>query len=105
MISRYTLTDAQGRIDATSDMAYPQEGWPAIEYPDDFDFDNQSDWKLIKGIPVYDPLPEEAPGLNPMEALREENLLLRAQVRALSDRGEFVEDCLAELAMKVYGGA
>lgn len=36
------------------------------------------------------------------EALERENTLLRAQVQALSERGEFVEDCLAEMAAVVY---
>lgn len=39
---------------------------------------------------------------NPIEQLQAENTLLRAQLQALSDRGEFVEDCLAEMAMVVY---
>ena len=30
--------------------------------------------------------------------------LLQAQVQALTERGEFLEDCIAEMAMKVYGG-
>ena len=34
--------------------------------------------------------------------LQAENELLRAQVKALSDRGEFIEDCIAEMAMQVY---
>ena len=34
--------------------------------------------------------------------LAAENELLRAQVKALSDRGEFIEDCMAEMAMQVY---
>ena len=36
-------------------------------------------------------------------ALEKENVRLKAQVQALSDRGEFVEDCLAEMAAVVYG--
>ncbi len=36
------------------------------------------------------------------EALERENTLLRAQVQALTERGEFVEDCLAEMAAVVY---
>lgn len=36
------------------------------------------------------------------DELAAENELLRAQVRALSDRGEFIEDCIAEMAMQVY---
>lgn len=31
-----------------------------------------------------------------------ENKLLRAQVAAQSDRADFVEDCIAEMAMQVY---
>lgn len=34
--------------------------------------------------------------------LQAENELLRAQVQSLSDRGEFIEDCIAEMAMQVY---
>ena len=36
------------------------------------------------------------------DELAAENELLRAQVQALSDRGEFIEDCIAEMAMQVY---
>ena len=36
-------------------------------------------------------------------ALDKENVRLKAQVQALSDRGEFMEDCLAEMAAVVYG--
>ena len=35
--------------------------------------------------------------------LEKENVRLKAQVQALTDRGEFVEDCLAEMAAVVYG--
>lgn len=35
-------------------------------------------------------------------ALKEENTLLKAQVSALSGRGEFIEDVIAEMAMQVY---
>ena len=34
--------------------------------------------------------------------LLEENTLLKAQIQAVSDRGEFVEDVIAEMAMQVY---
>ena len=37
-----------------------------------------------------------------LEALQKENTLLRTQVQALADRGEFLEDCIAEMAMVVY---
>ena len=44
--------------------------------------------------------PPEPPKSN--AELQAENELLRAQVKALSDRGEFIEDCIAEMAMQVY---
>ena len=44
--------------------------------------------------------PPEPPKSN--EELQAENELLRAQLKALSDRGEFIEDCIAEMAMQVY---
>lgn len=34
--------------------------------------------------------------------LEAENALLKAQVRAVADRNEFVEDCIAEMAAVVY---
>lgn len=36
-------------------------------------------------------------------ALISENTLLKAQIQAQSDRSDFVEDCIAEMAMMVYG--
>lgn len=33
-----------------------------------------------------------------------ENALLKAQIQAQSDRSDFVEDCIAEMATQVYGG-
>lgn len=47
---------------------------------------------------------EPEPAADPVAALQSENTLLRAQVQALSDRGEFLEDCIAEMAMTVYAG-
>ena len=35
--------------------------------------------------------------------LRAENRSLKAQIKAISDRNEFVEDCIAEMATVVYG--
>lgn len=38
-----------------------------------------------------------------LESLQEENKLLKAQLQAQSDRSDFIEDCIAEMAMTVYG--
>lgn len=34
--------------------------------------------------------------------LKKENSLLKAQIQAQVDRSEFIEDCIAEMAMQVY---
>lgn len=47
--------------------------------------------------------PPEKKG-DPVEQLQAENRLLKAQLQAQSDRADFVEDCIAEMAMVVYGG-
>lgn len=44
--------------------------------------------------------PTDQPKIN--EELQKENEFLKAQVQALSDRGEFIEDCIAEMAMVIY---
>lgn len=42
--------------------------------------------------------------LTEIELLKQENRFLKAQVQAQSDRTDFLEDCIAEMAMEVYGG-
>lgn len=48
----------------------------------------------VELIPIFTP--------DKLSILTEENILLKAQIQALSDRGEFIEDCIAEMAMFVY---
>lgn len=36
--------------------------------------------------------------------LEKENKLLRAQIQAQTERSDFIEDCIAEMATQVYGG-
>lgn len=38
------------------------------------------------------------------EELRQENKLLKAQLQAQTERSDFIEDCIAEMATQVYGG-
>ena len=37
-----------------------------------------------------------------IQELQKENSLLSAQLRAQTERSDFVEDCIAEMAMQVY---
>lgn len=62
----------------------PRAGYVEIELPD--------------GSRAYQPTKAQ----KEKEALAEENKLLKAQVQALTDRNEFMEDCIAEMATQVY---
>lgn len=37
-----------------------------------------------------------------LESLEAENALLKAQLQAQTERSDFIEDCIAEMAMQVY---
>lgn len=39
-----------------------------------------------------------------VEELQLENRLLKAQLQAQTERSDFIEDCIAEMATMVYGG-
>ena len=57
------------------------------------------DYRYVASEWIDDPLPAKD-----VEQPIEQVALLQAQVQALTERGEFLEDCIAEMAMKVYGG-
>lgn len=86
-----------------------------VEAPDNvFEGWGYIDGKFIPPEPpegfLYDPftgtfyLENSAPPKPPktLEELERENKLLKAQLQAQSDRADFIEDCIAEMAMQVY---
>ena len=81
-----------GRILSATFPEYAPETSPQVESLPDGDI---SDYRYVEGEYVYDPLPKESEPID-------EVTLLRAQVQALSDRNDFMEDCIAEMAMLVY---
>lgn len=56
---------------------------------------NTCDYLYRDGEFIYDPLPEEKMPIDETE-------LLKAQVKALSERNDFMEDCIAEMATLIY---
>ena len=38
-----------------------------------------------------------------VQTMQEELPMLKAQIQAISDRNDFIEDCIAEMAAVVYG--
>lgn len=56
MIVWYSL-DSDGRIGATTTSEEFALGMSNMEFPDDFDFNKQNDYKIVDGELSYDPLP------------------------------------------------
>ena len=50
----------------------------------------------------YSPPPPPPADSERIEALETENALLKAQLQAQTERSDFIEDCIAEMAMQVY---
>lgn len=55
-------------------------------------------WVVTAMAPGIVPEPEPSPEVTPPPS----NEMLSAQVQAISDRQEFIEDCIAEMAMELY---
>lgn len=53
----YAMLDDDGRICATTDIEEYAEGFIEFEFPDDFDFNNQSDYIIKDGVLIYSPTP------------------------------------------------
>lgn len=64
------------------------------EYVKHYCQNNNYTYKKDNTIDVTEP--------NPVVILQQENKLLKAQVQAASDRSDFLEDCIAEMATIVY---
>ena len=123
----YVQTDEQGRLIAVNSSAFVPPEWgaeidsglgdkyhhaqgnylPGGVYTDD----GISRYKLVEGKAQErteeeiqadrDAIPE--PVIPPTNAeLEAENKMLRAQLQAATDRQDFIEDCIAEMAMVVY---
>ena len=50
----------------------------------------------------YDPPFDCRPQSEQINSLKNENALLKAQLQAQTERSDFIEDCIAEMAMQVY---
>lgn len=116
-------TDDVGRVTAINSDAFVNgDGWTQIDEGEgdryrhaqnNYLFDPLTDergvyrYKLVDGLVAqrtqaemdadFDALPTPEP-----TADEKEKTLLKAQIKALSDRNDFLEDCVAEMASVVY---
>lgn len=61
--NRIAITSEIGRLVEQEDGSISMEG-ETFDFPDDFPFERQHDYKLIDGGLIYDPVPVEAQELN-----------------------------------------
>ena len=59
------------------------------------------DYKYIDGE-LVELTPEEKSEYYPEQSNISDIELLKAQIQAISERNDFIEDCIAEMAMEVY---
>ena len=125
----YVKPDEAGRITAINSSAFlsDTDGWVKIDHGVSDKFHHAQGnyfpqpiidergiyrYKLVDGKPVERTKEEMdadyvPPEVKPTDAerilqLESEKKLLTAQVQALSDRNDFIEDCIAEMAAIVY---
>lgn len=100
----YQASDIIFNVELVNTLEEVPEGVKYIEVPDGTEFDyhymyyiDDETQTLASTECVIDP-----PMIDPVFLLQKENTLLKAQVKAMSERSDFIEDCIAEMATKVY---
>lgn len=68
-----------------------------LDVPQPTEAELQAAWEAYQEAEAKKP-----PVLTEMEQLQQENVMLRAQNHALSERADFIEDIIAEMATQVY---
>lgn len=103
-VQNYTLKDGEQLIDAQPPVMRQHAGstgfvspvWGGSDWQETATADEIAAWEQAH------PAPEVVPAPMSNAELEAENKLLKAQIAAQSDRADFVEDCIAEMAMQVY---
>lgn len=103
-VQNYTLKDGEQLVDASPPSMRQHAGstgfispiWDGSQWAETATADEIAAWEQAH------PAPEVKPAPMTNAELEAENKLLKAQIAAQSDRADFVEDCIAEMAMQVY---
>ena len=103
-VQNYTLKDGEQLVDASPPVMRQHAGsigfispiWDGSQWAETAAADEIAAWEQAH------PAPEVKPAPMTNAELEAENKLLKAQIAAQSDRADFVEDCIAEMAMQVY---
>ena len=103
-IQNYTLKDGEQLIDAQPPVMRTHAGstgfvspiWDGSQWAETAAADEIAAWEQAH------PAPEVKPAPKSNAELVQENKLLKAQLNAATERSDFIEDCIAEMAMQVY---
>lgn len=103
-VQNYTLKVGEQLVDAQPPVMRQHAGstgfispiWDGSQWAETAAADEIAAWEQEH------PAPEIKPAPMTNAELEAKNKLLKAQIAAQSDRADFVEDCIAEMAMQVY---
>ena len=103
-VQNYTLKVGEQLVDAQPPVMRQHAGstgfispiWDGSQWAETATADEIAAWEQEHPAPEVKPTPMSN------AELEAENKLLKAQIAAQSDRADFVEDCIAEMAMQVY---
>ena len=103
-IQNYTLKDGEQLVDAQPPVMRTHAGitgflspvWGGSDWQETATADEIAAWEQAH------PAPEVMPAPKSNAELEQENKLLKAQLNAATERSDFIEDCIAEMAMQVY---
>lgn len=103
-IQNHTLKDGEQLIDAQPPVMRTHAGstgfvspiWDGSQWAETAAADEIAAWEQAH------PAPEVKPAPKSNAELEQENKLLKAQLNAATERSDFIEDCIAEMAMQVY---
>lgn len=103
-IQNYKLKDGEQLVDASPPIMRTHAGstgflspiWDGSQWAETAAADEIAAWEQEH------PAPEVAPAPKSNAELEQENKLLKAQLNAATERSDFIEDCIAEMAMQVY---
>lgn len=95
----YVVTNADGRIIGAS-MDTPLPTGMQIDPPEDFDFERPSNYRIVDGVVVYDPLPEPEAEVEAPDPIAELRKLVAEMGKIIAEQ----DNALVELAGMIAGG-
>lgn len=103
-VQNYTLKVGEQLVDAqppvmrqhAGSVGYIAPVWDGSQWAETAAADEIAAWEQAHPAPEVQPAPKSN------AELEQENKLLKAQLNAATERSDFIEDCIAEMAMQVY---